>query len=128
MTKTVVSAVGNLAESSASILEFIDKEVRKEFDNMLEISEQYNEDAKLVDNLVSDFSATAEELTASMQEMAKVIEEIAVAANQGAEGATVIAEKSITVMENSNEVMKQADLSKQSSDNLMKIVSSFKVE
>ncbi|SDG27637.1 methyl-accepting chemotaxis protein [Desulfosporosinus hippei] len=128
VTKIVVSAVGNLSESSASILEFIDKEVRKEFDNMLEISEQYNEDAKFVDNLVNDFSATAEELTASMQEMAKVIEEIAVAANQGAEGATVIAEKSITVMENSNEVMNQADLSKQSSDNLMKIVSSFKVE
>ena len=91
-------------------------------------SEQYNKDAELVDNLVTDFSATAEELTASMQEMTKVIEEIAVAANEGAQGTTTIAEKSIIAVGKSDEVMKQADVSKESSDNLIKMVSKFTVE
>lgn len=127
VTKIVVSSVGNLSESSSSVLEFIDKQVLRDYENMLKISELYNKDAEFVDNLVTDFSATSEELTASIQEMAKVIEEIAVASNQGAEGTTNIAQKSITVVEKSDEVMKQADLSKASSDNLIEMVSRFRV-
>lgn len=127
VTKIVVSSVGNLSESSANVLEFIDKQVLKDYESMLKISEQYNMDAEFVDNLVTDFSATSQELTASIQEMANVIEEIAVAANQGAEGTTNIAQKSITVVEKSAEVMRQADLSKESSDNLIRMVSRFRV-
>jgi len=127
ITQLVVSAVGNLSESSESVLEFIDKQVINDYEIMVKTGEQYNQDAEFVDNLVSDFSATAEELTASIQEMTKVIEEIAVAANQGAEGTTIIAQKSVMVVTKADEVMKQADESKQSSDNLTKMVSKFMV-
>ena len=127
ITKKVVSSVENLSGSSASVLEFIDKQVLKDYENMVKTGEQYNKDAELVDNLVTDFSATAEELTASMKEMTKVIEEIAVAANEGAQGTTTIAEKSIIAVGKSDEVMKQADVSKESSDNLIKMVSKFTV-
>lgn len=127
ITKLVVTSVGNLSESSASVLEFIDKQVIRDYEIMVKTGEQYNQDAEFVDNLVADFSATAEELTASIQEMTKVIEEIAIAANEGAEGTTNIAQKSIMVLTKANEVMKQADVSKESSDNLMKMVSIFTV-
>lgn len=127
VTKLVVVSVENLSESSENVLEFIDKQVLKDYDNMVEISEQYNKDAEFVDNLVSDFSATAQELTASVQEITKVIEEIAVAANEGAEGTTNIAQKSIMVVEKSDEVTEQAVVSKDSSSNLIKMVSKFTV-
>jgi len=127
VTKLVVSSVGNLSQSSENVLEFIDKQVLKDYAAMVEISEQYNKDAEFVDNLVSDFSATSEELTASIQEMTKVIEEIAVAANEGAEGTTNIAQKSTMVVEQSDEVAKQAGVAKDSSDNLIKLVSKFTV-
>ncbi|MDQ7093324.1 methyl-accepting chemotaxis protein [Desulfosporosinus sp. PR] len=127
VTKLVVVSVTNLAESSASVLEFIDQQVLSDYESMVKTSEQYNEDAKFVDHLVTDFSATAEELTASIQEIARVIEEIAGAATEGAEGTTNIAQQSMLMAEKSNEVMRQVDLSKQSSDNLTRIVSKFKV-
>ncbi len=127
ITKIVVASVGNLSESSASVLEFIDKQVLKDYEAMVKIGEQYDKDAEFVDSLVTDFSATAEELTASIQEMTKVIEEIAIAANEGAESTTNIAQKASMVVEKSDEVMKQADISKESSDNLIKMVSKFKV-
>jgi methyl-accepting chemotaxis protein len=127
VTKLVVSSVGNLSESSASVLEFIDKQVLKDYESMVKTGEQYNKDAEFVDNLVTDFSATAEELTASIQEMTKVIEEIAVAANEGAEGTTNIAQKSAMVVEKSDEVMKHASVSTESSDNLLRMVSKFTV-
>ena len=127
ITKLVVASVGNLSESSASVLEFIDKQVIQDYEIMVKTGEQYNQDAEFVDNLVADFSATAEELTASIQEMTKVIEEIAVAANQGAEGTTNIAQKSVMVVVKADEVLKQADVSKESSDNLNIMVSKFLV-
>lgn len=127
ITKIVVTSVGNLSESSASVLEFIDKQVLKDYEAMVEIGEQYHSDAELVDELVNDFSATAEELTASIQQMTKVIEGIAIAASQGAEGSTNIAQKNAIMVEKSNEVIKQADISRESSDNLNEMVSKFKV-
>lgn len=127
ITKLVVSSVGNLSESSASVLEFIDTQVIKDYEIMVKTGEQYNKDAEFVDNLVSDFSATSEQLTASIQEMTKVIEEVAIAANEGAEGTTNIAQKSSTVVEKSNEVMRQADVSKDSTDKLSRMVSKFTV-
>ncbi|WP_083842270.1 methyl-accepting chemotaxis protein [Desulfosporosinus youngiae] len=127
ITKIVVASVGNLSESSASILEFIDKQVLKDYEAMVSIGEQYNSDAEFVDNLVTDFSATSEELTASIQEMTKVIEGIAVAANEGAESTTNIAQKATMVVEKTDEVMRQANVSKESSDHLIEIVSKFKI-
>lgn len=127
ITKLVVSSVDNLSESSANVLEFIDQQVINDYETMVKTSEQYNHDAEFVDNLVADFSSTAEQLTASMQEMTKVIDEIAIAANEGAEGTTNIAEKSIIVVGKADEVMKQADVTKESSDHLVDLVSKFTV-
>ena len=127
VTLQVVASVKNLSENSAEVLQFIDKQVIKDYETMVKTSEQYNKDAEFVDNLVSEFSATSEELTASMQEMTKVIEEIAIAANEGAEGTTNIAMKSNMIVEKSDAVMQQANKSKESSDNLNKMVSKFKV-
>ncbi|MBU4535661.1 MAG: methyl-accepting chemotaxis protein, partial [Euryarchaeota archaeon] len=127
ITNIVVTSVGNLSESSASVLEFIDKQVLKDYESMVEIGELYHADSEFVDDLVNDFNATAEELTASIQQMTRVIEEIAIAANEGAEGSTNIAQKNAMMVEKSDEVIKQADISKESSDNLNKMVSKFKV-
>jgi len=127
VTKTVVSSVTNLTESSGEVLNFIDKQVLKDYDSMVEIGEQYSRDADLVDNLVTDFSATAQQLAASIQNIVKAINEITSAANEGAEGTTNIAGKAAIVVEKADAVMNQADLSKESADKLIKIVSKFRV-
>ncbi|AET70475.1 methyl-accepting chemotaxis protein [Desulfosporosinus orientis DSM 765] len=127
VTKHVVSSVENLSASSANVLDFINQQVLKDYESMVTTGDQYYKDAEFVDQLVSEFSATSQELTASIQEMAKVIEEIAVAANQGAEGTTNIAQKSITAAEKSDEVLRQAAASKESSNHLSTIVASFTV-
>jgi methyl-accepting chemotaxis protein len=123
----VVEAVENLAANSKNVIDFLDKQVLKDYALFVKITDQYNEDAKFVDDLVSDFSATAEELSASVQGMLKTINEVAVAANEGAEGTYIIASKSSTVVEKAGQVMKQAETSKLSSDNLVMLVKKFKL-
>jgi len=127
VTKTVVTSVTNLSTSSQDVLNFIDKQVLKDYHTFVEIGEQYNKDAEFVDELVTDFSATAEQLSASTQDMIKTIGEVVSATNDGAEGTTNIAHKTMTVVEKVDEVMKQADISKESSDTLIKLVEKFKL-
>lgn len=127
ITKTVVASVTNLSDSSNEVLDFIDKQVLKDYETLVKIGEQYNIDAEFVDELVTDFSATSEQLSASIQDMIKTINEVTIAANEGAEGTTNIAQKSMVVVENADKVMKQADISKESSEILINMVKKFKL-
>jgi len=127
ITKTVVTAVANLSSSAEDVLEFIDKQVLKDYDTLVKIGDQYNKDAEFVDELVTDFSATSEQLTASIQEMIKSIGQVSIAANEGAEGTADIASKTIKIVEKSEEVMKQSNTFRESSGILMKMVEKFKL-
>lgn len=127
ITNTVVQSVENLSESSNSLLGYISEQVDGDYETMLTATEEYNKDAQFIDGLVTDFSATSQELAASMQNMLKAIGEITAAANDGASGTTDIAERVGMVMEMSNEIVKQSEMIKNSSDKLEGLVSRFKV-
>ena len=127
ITKIVTLSVENLSLSSNSLLSFVNTDVDRDYKAMLDATEEYRNDAETVDNLVTDFSATSEELAASIQNMVKAISEITAATNDGASGTSNIAQKTIAVVEMANEVMKQADISKHSADKLTELVVNFKV-
>ncbi|MDF2942758.1 MAG: methyl-accepting chemotaxis protein [Herbinix sp.] len=127
ITKIVVESVLNLSDSSEAVMNFIDLQVLKDYDKFVEIGDQYNKDAEFVDELVTDLSATTEELSSSIQEMIRTIDEVTIAANEGAEGTTNIASKTMTIVEKADLVMKQAGVAEESSVNLIEIVGKFKL-
>jgi len=127
ITKEVVSAVEDLAESSRSIMNFMDTNVTNDYKVMLDTGEQYSKDAVFIDNLVSDFSATAEELTASVEGIINAINEVSKTINEGAAGTQSIAEKSTHILEKVNDVQKHMEISSSNAKNLRGIVGKFKV-
>ena len=50
---------------------------------LAETGELYNNDARMIDDMVSDFSATSEELYSSVQSIMSAISEVAEAAVEG---------------------------------------------
>ena len=126
-TKTVVASVKNLSESANELLTFVSEDVNKDYDTMLTSAEQYSSDANTVGELVSDLSATSEELLASIHNMMQAINEITNATNEGANGTTSIAQKASEVVVTSDKVLKHVDRSKESSDKLLEVVAKFKV-
>ncbi len=125
--KIVIGSVGNLSSTSTQLMDFMAVNVKDDYTLMLKASDEYNEDAKNLDILVSDLSSTAEELNASIQNVMKAVEEITGAANEGAEGTTNITQKTMLITEKSNELLAQADKSKKYSENLIGLVSKFRV-
>ena len=122
----VILAPSNLSSSSGEIMEFIDKKVLSDYDQLVAISETYGKNSISINDMITDFSATSEELLASMQNMVKAIEEIAQSANDGAQGATSIAQESAEIAQMSNDVIKLSESAKESSDVLIKSIK-FKI-
>lgn len=127
VTKVIFEAVKALSSSSGEIMEFIDKKVLNDYENLVNTSEQYNQSSNSINDMVTDFSATSEELLASIQNMSKAIDEIASSANEEAQGSSNIAMEAAEITQMSNEVIKMAESAKAKSDSLVQTVSSFKV-
>ena len=66
VTDAVKNAVENLKSDAQQMLEFVETDVTDSYHKFDELAGFYNEDATSVNELVSDFSATSEELLASI--------------------------------------------------------------
>lgn len=127
VTNIILEAVNNLSLNSGKILEFIDKKVLSDYDILVESSEKYSQNSFSIDNMVTEFSATSEELLASVQNMVKAIEEIASFANEGAQGSSNIVQESEDILNKSNEVINLSESAQEKSNILIKVVSQFKI-
>lgn len=127
ITKKVTESVSDLSSNSYNLLNFVSTDVYNDYKDMVITAEKYSEDANLVDEIVTEFSSTSEELFASIQDMLKTIEQVAQASNEGANGATNIAQKIIDITEKSSEITEKTGKSKEVADKLNDEISKFKV-
>ena len=108
-------------------MDFFDTTVMNDYKGLVRTSESYMEDGMFVDNLVTDFSATAEELTATIDDIIKAISEVATTVNQGAIETQDIAGKMVSIVKMLTEVRNQMDISLQNSELLKRAVAKFTV-
>ncbi|SEV93933.1 methyl-accepting chemotaxis protein [[Clostridium] fimetarium] len=127
VTTMVTSSVENLSQSSNSLLNFVSTDVHNDYQSMLEVVNKYNEDARFIDDLISEFSATSEELLASIENITGSIDGVATAANESAGGTTDIANRIAETNIHSNDVMEKIMKTKKSADILKTEISKFKL-
>jgi len=127
VTAEVLTAVNDLSSSSRTIMEFFDTTVLKDYDEMVNTGEAYGNDGKYVDELVNDFSATAEELTATIEGIMKAMSEVAVTVNEGAMGTQEIAEKISEIVTMVDQVKNEINISMENSTLLKEAVNKFTV-
>jgi methyl-accepting chemotaxis protein len=128
VTGDVTNAVANLSESASALLKFVSSDVTNSFRKFLGVADAYKSDAVYVDELISDFSATAEELLASIVNILDSVNEVAHAATEGAIGTGDIAEKIAVITDKSSEVTKQVEITRNSSEKLKGEISNFIIE
>ena len=97
VTEEVTSSVAQLSSDAEQLLAFVGNDVVASYDMFDEVADAYNQDAGKIDALISDFSATSEELLASIDGVLDAMEGIATATNEGAKGTTDIAQKTVEV-------------------------------
>ena len=125
ITTKVIDSFTELTGSSNKLLQFVSTDVYEDYKTMLEVADKYKDDANFVENLVTDFNSTSEELLASIHDVLKTIDEVAQAASDGAEGTTDIAQRIADVTLKSSNVLDLSNKSQDSSEKLKQEISKF---
>lgn len=117
----------SLSSSSMEIMEFIDKKVLQDYEELVQTSECYGELSMVINNIVTDFSSTSEELLILMKNMVQAINLISTSANEEAMGANNIAQKAEEIVIMAENVVNLASKSNEKSEALITIVQQFKI-
>ena len=125
VTNNVMDAVNNLAEGTQKLLGFVGTDVVDSFATFSGMADSYSNDAGQIDGLVTDFSASSEELLASISGVMEAINEVSKAATEGASGTTDIADKTGIIVERANEIKEKAEATRIAADKLQQNVEHF---
>lgn len=127
ITYNVSDAVEGVVEDSRNLLEFVDNQVLKDYDMFVNTSNQYNQDADTVKEVVSEINNIAEQLYSTIKQIRIAIDEITTSAGEGASGTADIAAKISDIALQASEVLKQARQNQESSVRLNEMVAFFKL-
>lgn len=125
--KKVEEAFYNLSENSHELLKFIDEKVTPDYDTLVATGLQYQEDAKMVAGLVSDFATSTQEITASMEQVIDAMESVAASTEEATANSSEISnnttETSKAITETAVIAQQQAALAQK----LYNVVKKFKI-
>ncbi|WP_229521528.1 methyl-accepting chemotaxis protein [Paenibacillus monticola] len=127
VVKDVYSSVEQMKENSEAILSFIDQNVLGDYERLNEVSQQYNNDASMVNELMSQLDTAAEHLNMTVSSIAIAVNEVAATVNEGAIGVQDIAEKTADIVEKTFQEAAMADENTLSAKELQGLVEKFKI-
>jgi methyl-accepting chemotaxis protein len=125
ITSIVIHAVNRLNTTSSEMLDFLNSRVVKDYEALVNTGEQYSDDASAMDDLISNLSATSEELMASIQSMSQNIYDISDKTKDAHQSISEINGKAKEVTESTDQVSTHTQANKAIAENLKKIVEKF---
>ena len=127
ITKDVVDAVRDLSQGTTNLIDFMDKTVIGDYNSFVNVGDAYGKDAGFVDELVSEISATSQELTATIEGIMRTIEDVSQAMTQGATGTQDVASQVTKIAQIAEEVESHSTSSQEKAQKLKDTVGKFTV-
>lgn len=127
VTHVVLSAVDNLSSKASGLLNFMDQQVIKDYAQMVEMADQYYDDATSYKHDAQDFNQSSEKLMKSIISILGAVHEVAEANNHLADRTSRISEESNDLSEKIGEVADRVSGVSKSAENLKDTVSKFTV-
>ncbi|WP_214703347.1 MULTISPECIES: methyl-accepting chemotaxis protein [unclassified Exiguobacterium] len=127
ISTTVLHSVDHLNESSGQMLNFLDTNVLKDYDQLEVAAGQYSSDAGRFETTATEFATAAGELEQLTSNMIGVIQDVATTVNNGALGTQEIAEKVTMSVERFTELNHATEQSQQKMEELDSLIRQFKV-
>lgn len=127
VVQNVYSAVEQMREHSEAVLAFIDQNVLGDYERLTEVSQQYNEDASTINELMGQFAEAADHLNETVSGISIAVNEVAATVNEGAIGVQDIAVKTADIVEKTFHEAAMADENTQSARELQGLVERFKI-
>ncbi|HBW38077.1 methyl-accepting chemotaxis protein [Desulfosporosinus sp. BICA1-9] len=127
MIELVTTSIDSMTLGSQKLLEFVDKNVKSDYQKFIDVSEQYNHDAVVINDLMADINVTAEQLDLIVTGITMTIAEVARTINEGASGVQEIAGKTGEIVYQINDVKTAANKNLENAMILKGILNKFKI-
>lgn len=127
VTENVMSAVDNLIGNATSLMNYVDQDVVSSFDEIMQVSENYQQDAIFVKELVSQFNEASTEIHESVDQIVQSIKGVSQAANEGADGTTYAANALTNINMTTKEVLEIVNKTNESKENLEDEIMKFQL-
>jgi methyl-accepting chemotaxis protein len=127
VVKTVYSSVENLSKSSEKMIEFMEKQIDRDYERMIDTGKQYSKDADIFNNFMLEFSDEAQTLNAYVEGIVKAIEDVSTTLNEGSSGVFNISAKTEDIVDKIEEINSASIENKNSAIKLTEITSKFKL-
>lgn len=128
MIELVTTSVDSMTLGSQKLLEYVDRNVKSDYQKFIDISEQYNYDAVVINDLMADINVTAEQLDLIVTGITMTIAEVARTINEGASGVQEIAGKTGEIVYQINDVKTAANENLENAMILKEILNKFKIQ
>lgn len=128
VVKVVQAAVLGLSDGSQQVLSFVDKDVMGNFSKFQDMAVSYNEDARVFDDMITEFCAVSEELSATMDQISSLAEGIDEAAKESVTSINEVAENSLGMVEEVQTVRGMVEKSVDSMNELQMAIEKFKID
>lgn len=126
VSSIVIDAVQKLALDSNSMVQFIDSQVMKDYDDLVSVGDLYDNDAKSVNHIMKEFDKTASKLETAINEITEAIEGVAATVDQTSKGTADVSDNTLNLVNSMNEIKARMDESVLSVEKINKTISKFK--
>ncbi|GMG95615.1 methyl-accepting chemotaxis protein [Tepidimicrobium xylanilyticum] len=126
VTQGITEAVNRLVSNTSNLIGFLETNVIKDYEMMVEAVNQYKEDGSALNNIISDLSATSEELSATINQITTSIDEISSTVEDSALATNNIAEKNMNIVEAITKINNTIQKNEQVSKRLQELASRVK--
>jgi len=103
-------AFNNLSENSSGILKFINENVIRDYELLVGLGKQYNDDAEFVSRMSEDIAAMSEEITATVNQIDDAIQSMA-------ENSQATSENTVEILNSINETVQGMEQISQAAEN-----------
>ncbi|BBF42032.1 methyl-accepting chemotaxis protein [Lachnospiraceae bacterium KM106-2] len=121
----VTDAVSELVNSSNQILDYMNDQILKDYDQLVGTGKQYNDDSEYLNHVVDQLSLNAANLNQMMETMVQSFAEISSAVEESATGVTTVATNASELVDGFDSIKESMNVSEEIVNNLNQESSRF---
>lgn len=123
----VEDAFENLSYNSKMVMDFINNNVREDYDLFLEMENNYEKDVKFINEISQNIAAMSEEINATIEEISKIIQSISKSLNNGSESSNEILSSINKTTDNMSKIVTVTEKQTEIATELDELVKKFKI-
>ena len=125
ISRDVTASVEELADNANKMIDFIINVVMPDYDKLVNIGEQYNEDAEDFDNILQHFTDNATQLKQTMVDVATLIKGMSVTISENSDGVTMVSNNAGGLTEGMSQIKEEMLHTESATDRLDETVGRF---